>query len=236
MESRFSFTSKVAPCEYLPDRLRQTRYEFRPTMQLHEYSGRLRQGWRRFGPILFRPECPSCRMCQSLRVPVIAFRPSQGQRRAWKKNEGEVALRIGTPSISPEKIDLFARFHHHGRAAKGWPEDNDVSLDLFVSNPFPTEEWSYFVDGRLVGVGYVDVLAEGLSAIYFAHDPEEGKRSLGTFNILTMIEAARTRRLPHVYLGYFVEGCRSLEYKRTFRPNEVLLEGGRWGSPLAASS
>jgi arginine-tRNA-protein transferase len=80
----------------------------------------------------------------------------------------------------------------------------------------------------LVAVAYVDALPEALSAIYCYHDPAERARSLGTFNILSLIAAARERRLPHVYLGYYVAGCRSSEYKRRFRPNEVLRPDGSW--------
>jgi arginine-tRNA-protein transferase len=94
-------------------------------------------------------------------------------------------------------------------------------------HPFATEEWSYHVGDRLVAVGYVDALPEGLSAIYFYWDPSEQRRSLGTFNILQMIEIAKQQKLPHVYLGYFVEGCRSLEFKVNFRPNEIL-RGTGW--------
>ena len=223
-----TFVSALSPCEYLPDRLWQLRYEVAPEIQPEEYMARLRAGWRRFGPAVFRPDCPSCRMCRSLRIPVSAFRPSQSQRRAWKRNAGEVEIRIGSPCSSPEKLDLLSRFRAHGHATKGWPAEEDANLDLFLLNPFPIEEWSYCVGGRLVAVGYVDALPEGLSAIYFFHDPAEAKRSLGTFNILAMIAAARARGLPHVYLGYHVEGCRSLEYKARFRPNEVLGPEGHW--------
>ena len=80
----------------------------------------------------------------------------------------------------------------------------------------------------MVGVGYVDVLPEGMSAIYFYYDPVERDRSLGTFNVLSVLRAAADRGLPHVYLGYYVEGCRSLEYKGRFRPNEVLGPDGEW--------
>jgi arginine-tRNA-protein transferase len=93
---------------------------------------------------------------------------------------------------------------------------------------FPTEEWCYDVGDRLVAVGYVDQLPDGLSAIYFFHDPGERHRSLGTFNVLALLAVARERRLPYVYLGYYVEGCRSLEYKGRFRPNEVLAPDGAW--------
>ena len=169
-------------------------------------------------------------MCQSLRVPVTTFRPRESQRRAWHKNQPSVTLRIGSPYASPEKRDLFARFQQHGQEAKGWPADVGDVLSMLVANPFPTEEWCYYLDDRLIGVGYVDALPEGLSAIYFFHDPAEGHRSLGTYNVLSILASARQRGLPHVYLGYYVEGCRSLDYKARFRPNEVLSGDGNWQS------
>jgi arginine-tRNA-protein transferase len=133
--------------------------------------------------------------------------------------------------VTSDRLELYTAFHAHGHQTKGWPDRSDEStregkpgLALFVSNPFPTEEWSYWIGDRLLGIGYVDVLPEGLSAIYFFHDPREHKRSLGTLNILRLIAAADDRRLPHVYLGYYVKGCRSLEYKARFKPNEVFTE------------
>ncbi len=228
MEHALVFLSAPDACSYLPNERAQMRYELAPHLTSADYMTRLREGWRRFGPIVFRNECPTCRKCQSLRVPVDTFRPSASQRRAWSTNSGEVDVRISTPSSSPEKLDLFRRFHRHGHQTKGWPADPGHDLRLFTNNPFPTEEWAYYVGERLVAVGCIDVLPEGLSAIYFFHDPAEGRRSLGTFNVLRAIEVARERKLPHLYLGYYVEGCRSLEYKRRFRPNERLNEAGEW--------
>lgn len=222
-----SLLSPPSPCEYLPDRISRLRYEFVPEITPTEYMTRLREGWRRFGPVAFRPECPGCRMCQSLRVPVQSFQPNESQRRAWRRNERDVHVHVGRPAISEDRLRLFTRFHEHGEQTKGWPPGG-TDIDLFVANPFPIEEWTYRVDGRLIAVGYVDVLAEGLSAIYFYRDPGEKRRSLGTFNILALIASAARRKLPHVYLGYYVEGCRSLEYKGRFRPNEILGPEGEW--------
>lgn len=228
MEQPASFKPEPTACEYRPDQQSQLYYELIPQLTTIEYSQRLTEGWRRFGAVVFRPECPKCRRCQSLRVSATEFRASRSQRRAWDRNEGEIAVRIAEPAVDPDRLELFARFHEHGHRAKGWPapDDDEMRLRLHVMNPFPTEEWTYWIDGRLVGLGYVDVLPAGLSAIYFVHRPDEHRRSLGTFNILKMLEAARRRRLPHVYLGYYVDGCRSLEYKAAFRPNEVLSAGG----------
>jgi len=227
VESRLAFLSPPSPCEYLPDRDWQLHYEVVRRATPAEYMERLEHGWRRFGRVLFRPSCPSCQMCWSLRVPVDRFRPSRSQRRAWNVNQRDVTIRIAAPTATFAKIDLFERYHEHQHAFKQWPPTEAHGLERFTDNPFRTEEWCYHVGDRLVAVGYVDVLPGGLSAIYFYYDPQERHRSLGTFNILAILEAARHRNLPHVYLGYYVEGCRSLEYKARFRPNEVL-KGDDW--------
>jgi arginine-tRNA-protein transferase len=125
----------------------------------------------------------------------------------------------------------------------------------FVDNPFEVEEWCYYLGSKLVGVGYVDYLprvpapravpspdgrlplalteggeplAGGLSAIYFFYEPKERHRGLGVWNILSLLEEARRRRLPWVYLGYYVEGCPSMSYKPLFAPNQVRGADGVW--------
>ena len=80
----------------------------------------------------------------------------------------------------------------------------------------------------MIGVGYVDDLPVGPSAITFIHDPRHRDRSLGTYNVLALVDHARGLGLPHVYLGYHVAGCPSMAYKACFRPNQALHPDGRW--------
>jgi arginine-tRNA-protein transferase len=68
----------------------------------------------------------------------------------------------------------------------------------------------------------------GLSAIYFFYDPRERHRSLGTWNVLCLLDEAVRRGLPFVYLGYYVEGCPSMAYKPRFAPNQVRGSDGVW--------
>ena len=226
MTSVLTFVSSPGTCPYLADRESQIRYALDPGLTAVTYAARLQDGWRRFGTVMFRNECAACSACQSLRIPVAAFTPSDSQRRAWKRNIGEVTIRRGTPTASADKLDLYERFQRFGHDTKGWALDEEpADLGFFVNNPFPTEEWTFSVDDTLIGVGYVDVLPDSLSAIYFYWDPAQRSRSLGTFNVLALIAAARQRGLSHVYLGYFVRGCRSLEYKARFKPSEVLRNG-----------
>lgn len=232
MLSLVTFNTVPNTCGYLPEEEWSLFYEVVGQMTPDEYLARLQRGWRRFGYSLFRPDCPKCRKCRSLRIPVTTFKPDRGQRRAWAANEGAVRLEIGQPSVTNEKIELYDRFHEFQHEKKGWPgheEDNPSAyVESFVQNPFPTEEWCYYLGDQLVGVGYVDHLSQGYSAIYFFHDPRQRDRSLGTFNVLSIIREASRQGLPHVYLGYFVEGCQSLEYKARFRPNEVIQADGQW--------
>jgi arginine-tRNA-protein transferase len=145
-----------------------------------------------------------------------------------------VDLRIGVPAATPEKLRLYDRFHEFQAESKGWsnrgPKEADEYAESFVDNPFTTEEWCYYVRGRLIGVGYVDALPLAMSAIYFYYDPDERDRGLGTYNVLRILASAADRGVPYLYLGYFVAGCRSLEYKARFQPNEVLQADGSWAA------
>ena len=115
-------------------------------------------------------------------------------RRVRKANQGVIRRVIRKPRVTPAQLDLYDRYHAFQSDAKGWPEhpgqDRDSYIHSFVDNPLPTEEWSYYLDDRLVGVGYVDVVPAGLSAIYFFYDPAQRERSLGTWNVLSLIDRA----------------------------------------------
>lgn len=228
----YQLTTPPSACGYRPDQVWTLQYLFVAQASADEYQEFLKRGWRRFGRAFFHPVCKSCQRCLSLRVPVATFRPDRSQRRARKAN-ADVEVIIGEPEVTAEKLRLYDRFHEFQADEKGWPfhgpkEPGDYA-ESFTDNPFPAEEWCYYAGGRLIGVGYVDALPNGLSAIYFYYDPAERDRSLGTYNVLRVLDAAARRGLAHVYLGYYVEGCGSLEYKARFRPNQVLGPRNTWG-------
>lgn len=232
METSLRIVTPPGPCGYLPDQIWQFQNEFVASMTAAEYFDRMRQGWRRFGHFLFRPRCPFCSACRSLRVDAAKFRANRSQRRNRRLNERSVRLSIGQPAVTPEKLDLYDRYHAFQAAHKGWPDqppkDAGDYESSYVVNPFATEEWCYTAEGRLVGVTYVDHLPGGLSAIYFFADPEQRQRGLGVWNVLSVIERARALGLPHVYLGYYVAGSESMAYKADFVPNQALGPNGEW--------
>jgi arginine-tRNA-protein transferase len=232
METLARYITAPSPCGYLPEQLWRLEYEHVLTLSPEEYMERLLQGWRRFGRSLFRPRCRACMACQSLRVPAGQFRPDRSQRRARKANQSDLELRIGSPCVTRAKLALYDRYHAYQADAKGWPvhpaRDAYSYASSFVDNPFPAEEWCYWLGDRLVGVGYVDNLPGGLSAIYFYYDPDERWRGLGTWNVLCILDQAVARGIPYAYLGYYVADCPSMTYKSRFTPNQILGSDGRW--------
>lgn len=233
MELASHFITGPSRCAYLPDERSRIEYEIVAAMEPAEYLERLREGWRRFGRAVFRPRCRTCGECRSMRIDVERFAPDRSMRRLDRRNGPDVALTVHPAKgrADPEVVDLFRHYHSDQHARLGWPDRGGSAAgeieETLLDNPFPTEEWRYRIGDRLAAVGYVDVLPGAFSAIYCFYDPELRDRSPGTWNILCMIERARAERMEHVYLGYYVEGCRSLRYKERFGPNELLV-GDAW--------
>jgi arginine-tRNA-protein transferase len=232
METTLHTTEPPSPCNYLTDHLCRREYLYVSKLDRDEYMDYLLAGWRRFGYMVFRQICQGPGGCRSLRVDVARYRASRSQRRTRGMNERTVRLRIGTPAVTLDKVAVFERFQAERSESRDWvhyePGEAASFIQNLASNPFPTQEWCYFLGDALVGVGYVDQLSGGLSAIYFARDPAYRDRSLGTWNVLCLIDRAKALGLPHLYLGYHVDGCPSLRYKASFRPNERLDPDGIW--------
>ena len=92
------------------------------------------------------------------------FRPDRSQKRAHKANQGSSNCTLVRPSVTKAKLALYDRYHEYQAERKGWPEhpakDAAGYADSFVRHPFAVEEWCYTLKGGLIGVGYVDVLAD----------------------------------------------------------------------------
>ncbi len=187
----------------------------------------LERGWRRFGPIYFRPVCSACSECVSLRVHADRFAPSKSQRRA-ERVCAYLRRVVGPPRVDEARLALYARWHGSREEGRGW-EPNPQTRDRYaleLAFPHPCAREAAFYDdaheGRLVAVGLFDVTPKALSAVFFYFDPEYAHLSLGTANVVHLMREAAAMERSHVYLGYRVAGCTSLRYKASFRPHEIL--------------
>lgn len=217
----------VGDCVYLPGRRWALRMFPAPRSD-QAYRDLLEENHRRSGWIVYRPVCRGCQACRPIRIPVARFQPSRSQRRCLNRNQ-DVQLELGPCEPSEEKRQLHNRFIE-ARFDKGESGFSSLSsyAEVFGPSPVTTVEMRYRVGERLVGLGIVDLLPEVVSSVYFFFDPDEGRRSLGTYSVLREVELARSTGRPWVYLGYFVSGCREMTYKARFRPCELLEEDGVW--------
>jgi arginyl-tRNA--protein-N-Asp/Glu arginylyltransferase len=204
-----------------------------------DVSQLLMRGWRRFGPSYFRPVCPRCDACESLRVNLESFEPSASQRRVLRRN-ADVRVSVGEPTVDEVRLALYREWHHNRESSRGWsPDQMDAqgyALHFAFAHP-AAREFSYYLDNTLVGVGLSDETPDAISAAYFYFSPKFASRSLGTLNVLTQASWGRSRGRAHLYLGYRVEGCASLRYKGAFVPHERLtsrvsgIQTPRWEPP-----
>ena len=216
-------------CSYLADRDAQLEIRIQVDVSPQELEAMLERGWRRFGPVYFRPACVGCGECVTLRVDVAGFAARKSQRRAVK-NAARLRRVVSVPVADEERIDLYRRWHAQREVARGWEETamdpERYAMDFAFPHPAAREvAFRDPADGdRLLGLGIFDETPHALSAVFFFWDPERAPSSLGVANVVTLVEEAREKGLPHVYLGYRVLGCPSLVYKSSYLPHE-LLEG-----------
>ncbi len=195
-----------------------------------DYERLMDAGWRKFGPMLFRPICRDCAECRPLRIPAAEFIPNRSQQRTWRKN-ADLEVRYAPPSADAARLDLYRRYQAAQSAQKGWPDTERTANSYkfqFVQNPLPCIEVSVWEAGALRAVVIADITPNIVSGVYHFHDPDSKSRGLGTFAMLHTIALARRLGKRWAYFGFYVAGCPSMRYKANFRPYEILGADGFW--------
>lgn len=222
------YRSGPMPCPYLPGRVERKLFTRLNGPNAQALNSTLSQaGFRRSHDIIYRPVCPGCQACVPVRIPVDRFRPNRSMRRAMAAN-GDLVAAERPAAATPEQFRLFLRYqrsrHHDSDMARmtaadfaAMVEDGNAGSALLE---FRTTA------GRLYGVMLSDRLGDGFSAVYSFFEPDEPGRSLGTYMVLSLVELARARRLPYVYLGYWIADSRKMAYKMRYRPLEALTANG----------
>jgi leucyl-tRNA---protein transferase len=212
-------------CSYLPAESASLDYRIVSNVTVGVYEELLRRGWRRFGHDFFRPACPRCSKCRSLRIDVKEFTPSQSQRRTLHKNS-QIEVVVQAPSVTLDHLRLYNAYHWDMHLRRGWLRQTVTAVsyrETFVAGDKGfAREFLYFEHGRLVGVGLADLVSEALSSVYFFHDPAWRSNAPGVFSVLQQARFAREHGLRYQYLGYWIEDCQSMAYKVNYRPHEVL--------------
>lgn len=217
-------------CGYFPARTAQNLVLDPAAPNLPQlYALSLARGFRRAGGHVYHPHCANCHACEPCRIDVAAFTPDRSLRRCLAINH-DIGLTECTPGLTDERHDLYARYLHARHPGGGMDDASGEDFSHFLASPWsPTVFIEFRLAARLVAVAVTDLCDTGLSAVYTFFEPDLPRRGLGSYAILRQIELTRARGLPHLYLGYWIEGHPKMGYKARFSGLQVLGPGG-WAS------
>jgi leucyl-tRNA---protein transferase len=232
------YLTAPASCPYLPGRQERKVFTHLIGQRASQLNDVLTQGgFRRSQNIAYRPACDGCRACVSVRIIVDEFEQTRSFRRVAKANRDLIGAELPhTPTA--DQYSLFRRYLDSRHGDGGMADMSVLDYAMMVEDTHvetriieyrrrgPDSRMTGRGTGPILACALTDVLADGLSMVYSFYDPEEDARSLGTYMILDHVRRARALGLDYVYLGYWVEGSRKMDYKRRFQPLEYLAPQG----------
>jgi arginine-tRNA-protein transferase len=230
------YLTAPTPCPYLPDQEERKVFTHLIGRRAVALNDALTQsGFRRSQTIAYRPACETCRSCVSVRVLVNEFKLSKSFRRIIDHNQDLVGT-IVRPDPTAEQYSLFRTYLDARHSGGGMADMSVLDYSMMIEDSHVESRLVEYrstntfisggAQGPLVAVCLTDLLSDGLSMVYSFYEPSVAARSLGTYMILDHIERARRLGLPHVYLGYWVNGSKKMAYKGRFRPQERLVMNG----------
>lgn len=217
-------------CGYWPERqARDLVFDPGDPQLSARYPLALGWGFRRSGDLIYRPHCRQCHACTAVRIPAADFRTNRSQRRCLERN-ADLDVRVRPAERDDELFALYQRYLGARHAGGGMDGHGAAEFDQFLLSSWGNSRFLEIREragGTLLAVAVTDVVDDALSAVYTFYAPEAADRGLGTFAILQQIAWAQRDDKRYLYLGYWIDGHRKMDYKRRFHPLEAF-DGQRW--------
>jgi arginyl-tRNA--protein-N-Asp/Glu arginylyltransferase len=216
-------------CGYLPNKLAQSLIAApQHLINADVYSGLIQQGFRRSGKFAYRPHCDGCRECIAVRINIQQFQPNKSQKRAYKRHQNLDAI-ILPIAFHEDHHALYSAYqtarHSEDSSQDADQHDEEQYRNFLCQTNVDSVMVEFREQGKLKMLSVIDIVFDGISAVYTFYDTTDPKASLGTYNVLWQIEWASHLKLPYLYLGYWIKESQKMAYKQNFRPLEKLIDG-----------
>uniref|UniRef100_A0A8C4SZE3 Arginyl-tRNA--protein transferase 1 n=1 Tax=Erpetoichthys calabaricus TaxID=27687 RepID=A0A8C4SZE3_ERPCA len=177
------------------------------------------------------PHRPPCRKAKEMR------RERRLQKLLQKQQAGGITQALPAPSLSvPAKSikELIAESLPTEVASqlefRRFLCDSPLEADCPPSGPecgYGSFHQQYWLDGKIIAVGVIDILPSCVSSVYLYYDPDYSALSLGTYSALREIAFTQqlqesSAQLCFYYLGFYIHSCPKMRYKGQYRPSELL--------------
>jgi len=192
------------------------------------FNNLMHNGFRRNLDHMYLPVCGNCKSCVSSRINITGFKLSKSNKRVLRKNIDTYFIKTKN-QIDLDRYRLFIKYTN-SRHSEG--QMKNMSFNEFKSfvyeSPVETKIYDFYnKKNKLIGTILLDVLNDGLSAVYSFYDPSMTNNSLGKYMILRAIREIKKQKLNYLYLGFWIRESKKMSYKLDFN-NIELFKNGKW--------
>jgi arginyl-tRNA--protein-N-Asp/Glu arginylyltransferase len=189
------------------------------------FSNLISQGFRRSGQYVYKPNCKDCKACLPIRVLVSSFIASRSQKRV-KKYLDKLSVRILPLAFDEEHYDLYVGYQNNRHRNNSEKEDNIADYnDFLVKSNVNSKLVEFRLNNHLKMVTVIDIVEDGISAVYTFYDCSDRKLSLGTMSIIWLLDLCKKEKFSFLYLGYWIFESQKMKYKINFKPYELMIDG-----------
>jgi len=189
------------------------------------FEGLVIEGFRRSGSFVYKPNCKNCNACVPIRLLASKFFASRSQKRTTKYLD-KLTVKILPLNFNEEHFELYVHYQNKRHLDTGRSEDElgDYN-DFLIKSNVESKLVEFRLGNELKIVTIVDIVDDGISAVYTFYDCSNRKLSLGTISIVWLLDFCKKQNLSFLYLGYWIHESKKMKYKTNFKPYELLLEG-----------
>ncbi|MDC0127606.1 arginyltransferase [Methylophilaceae bacterium] len=189
------------------------------------FNNLMSKGFRRSGQYVYKPNCKNCNACIPIRILALNFNASRSQKRL-KKYLDKLSVKLLPLTFDKEHYNLYVNYQNKRHQNNGEAENSiDDYNEFLIKSNVDSKLVEFRLNNQLKMVTIIDIMNDGISAVYTFYDCNDQKISLGTMSIIWLLEFCKKENLSFLYLGYWIHESQKMKYKTNFKPYELMIEG-----------